>query len=127
MCLQSFLLNGTSKQSSLLFLCLFSIFTCPDFIPSASCAWDKETSSLRNGWFCRSWIYKQQLVKKKRLFLPLGSGHLFQQISFFIYHGGLEARIHPHSDLALKHAITCLNTPRTIECDYPKVKSKSFL
>lgn len=32
--------------------------------------------------------------------------------------GGLEAQIRPRSGLALKHGITCLNTPGTIDADY---------
>ncbi|MFC3746346.1 MULTISPECIES: dUTP diphosphatase [Paenibacillus] len=31
---------------------------------------------------------------------------------------GLEAQIRPRSGLALKHGITCLNTPGTIDADY---------
>jgi dUTP pyrophosphatase len=32
--------------------------------------------------------------------------------------GELEAQIRPRSGLALKHGITCLNTPGTIDADY---------
>lgn len=32
--------------------------------------------------------------------------------------GGLEAQIRPRSGLALKHGITCLNSPGTIDADY---------
>lgn len=31
---------------------------------------------------------------------------------------GYEGQIRPRSGLALKHGITCLNTPGTIDCDY---------
>lgn len=31
---------------------------------------------------------------------------------------GYEVQIRPRSGLALKHGITCLNTPGTIDCDY---------
>ncbi|WP_199623310.1 dUTP diphosphatase [Paenibacillus alkalitolerans] len=31
---------------------------------------------------------------------------------------GLEAQIRPRSGLALKHGITCLNTPGTVDADY---------
>lgn len=31
---------------------------------------------------------------------------------------GLEAQVRPRSGLALKHGITCLNTPGTIDADY---------
>ncbi|MFZ1815253.1 MAG: dUTP diphosphatase [Rhizobiaceae bacterium] len=32
--------------------------------------------------------------------------------------GGFEAQIRPRSGLALKHGVTCLNTPGTIDSDY---------
>lgn len=31
---------------------------------------------------------------------------------------GTEAQIRPRSGLALRHGVTCLNTPGTIDCDY---------
>jgi len=31
---------------------------------------------------------------------------------------GFEAQVRPRSGLALKHGITCLNSPGTIDCDY---------
>lgn len=31
---------------------------------------------------------------------------------------GYEAQVRPRSGLALKHGITCLNSPGTIDCDY---------
>jgi dUTP pyrophosphatase len=31
---------------------------------------------------------------------------------------GYEIQVRPRSGLALKHGITCLNTPGTIDCDY---------
>jgi dUTP pyrophosphatase len=31
---------------------------------------------------------------------------------------GYEVQVRPRSGLALKHGITCLNTPGTIDCDY---------
>jgi dUTP pyrophosphatase len=31
---------------------------------------------------------------------------------------GYEVQIRPRSGLALKHGITCLNTPGTVDCDY---------
>lgn len=31
---------------------------------------------------------------------------------------GYEVQIRPRSGLALKHGVTCLNTPGTIDCDY---------
>jgi dUTP pyrophosphatase len=32
--------------------------------------------------------------------------------------GGVEAQVRPRSGLALKHGVTCLNTPGTIDADY---------
>jgi dUTP pyrophosphatase len=32
--------------------------------------------------------------------------------------GGYEAQVRPRSGLALKHGVTCLNTPGTIDADY---------
>ncbi|WP_246271238.1 dUTP diphosphatase [Bartonella alsatica] len=47
------------------------------------------------------------------------NAHLFQQASsFFHLLPGYEAQIRPRSGLALKHGITCLNTPGTIDSDY---------
>jgi dUTP pyrophosphatase len=37
--------------------------------------------------------------------------------AFGIPHG-YEVQVRPRSGLALKHGITCLNTPGTIDCDY---------
>jgi dUTP pyrophosphatase len=31
---------------------------------------------------------------------------------------GFEVQVRPRSGLALKHGVTCLNTPGTIDCDY---------
>ena len=31
---------------------------------------------------------------------------------------GYEVQVRPRSGLALKHGVTCLNTPGTIDCDY---------
>ena len=36
----------------------------------------------------------------------------------FAIQSGFEAQIRPRSGLALKHGITCLNTPGTIDADY---------
>ncbi|AQX18879.1 deoxyuridine 5'-triphosphate nucleotidohydrolase [Bartonella sp. A1379B] len=50
------------------------------------------------------------LVPGQRILIPTG----------FIFHllPGYEAQIRPRSGLALKHGITCLNTPGTIDSDY---------
>lgn len=46
----------------------------------------------------------------KRAAVPTG-------FAFEIPHG-FEIQVRPRSGLALKHGITCLNTPGTIDCDY---------
>jgi len=46
----------------------------------------------------------------KRAAIPTG-------FAFAIPHG-FEIQVRPRSGLALKHGITCLNTPGTIDCDY---------
>lgn len=46
----------------------------------------------------------------KRAAVPTG-------FAFAIPHG-FEIQVRPRSGLALKHGITCLNTPGTIDCDY---------
>ncbi|MCL6229216.1 dUTP diphosphatase [Bartonella bilalgolemii] len=50
------------------------------------------------------------LIPGQRILIPTG----------FIFHllPGYEAQIRPRSGLALKHGITCLNTPGTIDSDY---------
>ncbi|AQX28437.1 MULTISPECIES: dUTP diphosphatase [unclassified Bartonella] len=50
------------------------------------------------------------LAPGQRILIPTG----------FIFHllPGYEAQIRPRSGLALKHGITCLNTPGTIDSDY---------
>ena len=50
------------------------------------------------------------LMPGKRALVPTG---LVMEIPF-----GYEAQIRPRSGLALKHGITCLNTPGTIDSDY---------
>src|SRR5262249_54714598 len=32
---------------------------------------------------------------------------------------GYEGQVRPRSGLAVKHGVTCLNSPGTIDCDYP--------
>lgn len=46
----------------------------------------------------------------ERIFVPTG---LYLEIP-----DGYEAQVRPRSGLALRHGITCLNTPGTIDCDY---------
>ncbi|WP_375670216.1 dUTP diphosphatase [Bartonella sp. PS7NMGDW] len=65
--------------------------------------------------------------EEETLVLAPGQRALIPTGLIFHLSRGLEAQIRPRSSLALKHAITCLNTLGTIECDYPEVKSKFFL
>lgn len=51
-----------------------------------------------------------RLSSLERRLIPTG---LFLEIP-----EGLEAQIRPRSGLAMKHGITCLNTPGTIDADY---------
>jgi dUTP pyrophosphatase len=51
-----------------------------------------------------------KLKPGKRAAIPTG-------FAFAIPHG-FEIQVRPRSGLALKHGITCLNTPGTIDCDY---------
>jgi len=51
-----------------------------------------------------------QLLSLQRALIPTG---LFIELPF-----GYEAQIRPRSGLAIKHGITCLNSPGTIDCDY---------
>jgi len=51
-----------------------------------------------------------QLSSLQRALIPTG---LFIELPF-----GYEAQIRPRSGLAIKHGITCLNSPGTIDCDY---------
>jgi len=51
-----------------------------------------------------------QLSSLERALIPTG---LFIELPF-----GYEAQIRPRSGLAIKHGITCLNSPGTIDCDY---------
>jgi dUTP pyrophosphatase len=50
------------------------------------------------------------LAPMERYAVPTG---LFLQIP-----DDFEAQVRPRSGMALKHGITCLNTPGTIDCDY---------
>lgn len=50
------------------------------------------------------------LLPMQRTLIPTG---LFIELPF-----GYEAQVRPRSGLAIKHGITCLNTPGTIDSDY---------
>jgi dUTP pyrophosphatase len=50
------------------------------------------------------------LAPAERLAIPTGFAIAIPE--------GYEVQVRPRSGLALKHGITCLNTPGTIDCDY---------
>lgn len=59
----------------------------------------------------RAWLSEPvQLKPLERYLIPTG---LFIEVP-----AGFEAQIRPRSGLAVKHGITCLNTPGTIDSDY---------
>lgn len=64
-----------------------------------------------SGMDLRTWIDAPVTLKPLERFLfPTG---IFIEIP-----EGLEAQIRPRSGLAIKHGLTCLNTPGTIDSDY---------
>ncbi|EJF80038.1 dUTP diphosphatase [Bartonella doshiae] len=58
------------------------------------------------------------LGEEETLVLAPGQRALIPTGLIFHLHLGFEAQIRPRSGLALKHGITCLNTPGTIDSDY---------
>lgn len=52
------------------------------------------------------------------LLLRAGKRHAVATGFAFAIPDGFEVQVRPRSGLALKHGITCLNTPGTIDCDY---------
>ncbi|CAK02335.1 dUTP diphosphatase [Bartonella tribocorum] len=58
------------------------------------------------------------LGEEETLVLAPGQRALIPTGLIFHLSPGLEAQIRPRSGLALKHGITCLNTPGTIDSDY---------
>ncbi len=64
-----------------------------------------------SGMDLRAWIDAPVTLKPLERFLfPTG---IFMEMP-----AGLEAQIRPRSGLAIKHGLTCLNTPGTIDSDY---------
>jgi dUTP pyrophosphatase len=64
-----------------------------------------------SGMDLRSNNQEPQLIEPfQRVLIPTG---LFMELPL-----GYEAQIRPRSGLALRHGITCLNTPGTIDADY---------
>ncbi|MBX4335817.1 dUTP diphosphatase [Bartonella raoultii] len=58
------------------------------------------------------------LAQEETLVLSPGQRALIPTGLIFHLSPGYEAQIRPRSGLALKHGITCLNTPGTIDSDY---------
>jgi dUTP pyrophosphatase len=58
------------------------------------------------------------LVAAEDLTLAPGARHAVATGFAIAIPSGYEVQVRPRSGLALKHGITCLNTPGTIDCDY---------
>jgi len=58
------------------------------------------------------------VVSAEDLILPPGARHAVATGFAMAIPQGYEVQVRPRSGLALKHGITCLNTPGTIDSDY---------
>jgi dUTP pyrophosphatase len=58
------------------------------------------------------------VVAAEELTLAPGARHAVATGFAIAIPPGYEVQVRPRSGLALKHGITCLNTPGTIDCDY---------
>ena len=58
------------------------------------------------------------VVAAEELILPPGARHAVATGFALAIPDGYEVQVRPRSGLALKHGITCLNTPGTIDSDY---------
>jgi dUTP pyrophosphatase len=58
------------------------------------------------------------VVAAEDVTLPPGGRHAVATGFAFAIPPGFEVQVRPRSGLALKHGITCLNTPGTIDADY---------
>jgi dUTP pyrophosphatase len=58
------------------------------------------------------------VVAAEALTLAPGARHAVATGFAMAIPAGYEVQVRPRSGLALKHGITCLNTPGTIDCDY---------
>ncbi|GAO38171.1 deoxyuridine 5'-triphosphate nucleotidohydrolase [Sphingomonas changbaiensis NBRC 104936] len=58
------------------------------------------------------------VVAAEELTLPPGARHAVATGFAIAIPEGYEVQVRPRSGLALKHGITCLNTPGTIDADY---------
>ncbi|URJ45889.1 dUTP diphosphatase [Paenibacillus polymyxa] len=71
----------------------------------------RKMSELASGFDLYAAVQENQVLEPgKRCLVPTGFAIAMP--------AGLEAQIRPRSGLALKHGITCLNTPGTIDADY---------
>ncbi|MGG1616858.1 dUTP diphosphatase [Paenibacillus sp. NRS-1782] len=71
----------------------------------------RKMSELASGFDLYAAVQEDLLLEPgKRCLVPTGLAIAMP--------AGLEAQIRPRSGLALKHGITCLNTPGTIDADY---------
>ena len=58
------------------------------------------------------------VVSAEDLTLPAGRRHAVATGLAIAIPAGYEVQVRPRSGLALKHGVTCLNTPGTIDADY---------
>ena len=58
------------------------------------------------------------VVAAEDVVLPAGGRHAVATGFAIAIPAGFEVQVRPRSGLALKHGITCLNTPGTIDADY---------
>ena len=58
------------------------------------------------------------VVAAEELVLPAGARHAVATGFALAIPEGYEVQVRPRSGLALKHGVTCLNTPGTIDSDY---------
>ncbi|HVF95464.1 MAG TPA: dUTP diphosphatase [Sphingomonas sp.] len=58
------------------------------------------------------------VVAAEDLTLAPGARHAVATGFAMAIPAGFEVQVRPRSGLAIKHGITCLNTPGTIDCDY---------
>ncbi len=63
------------------------------------------------GMDLRAWLDEPVTLKPmERKMIPTGL--------FFEIPDGYEVQVRPRSGMAIKHGITCLNSPGTVDCDY---------
>ena len=83
-----------------------------------------EVKRLDNGWglplpsYASSGAAGLDVVAAEDLTLAPGCRHAVATGFALAIPAGFEVQVRPRSGLALKHGITCLNTPGTIDSDY---------